>query len=57
MKMHSRFLIAGITWLILCIYQLKNNNMFMVILSAIVTIILFALAAYNKFKDKNSKND
>ena len=54
MKKHSRFLIAGITWMVLCIYQFKSNNMFMVIVAAVITIILFALAVYFKLKDKNS---
>ena len=46
------YMFAGLTWLICCIYQLKNGNMFMVVFSAIIAVLLFGLAIYYKIKSK-----
>ena len=36
-------------------YQFKNGNMFMAVVSAVISVLLFALAIYNKMKSKESK--
>ena len=52
MSKQSKFLFAGLTWMLCCVYQLKNGNMFMVVFSAIIAALLFGLAIYNKIKSK-----
>ena len=44
MKKKHIYLLVGIAWLSCCIYQLKNSNMFMVVVSAIISVLFFALA-------------
>ena len=44
MKKQHIYLLVGIAWLSCCIYQLKNSNMFMVVVSAIISVLFFALA-------------
>ena len=56
MSKQKLYLLVGLTWLLCCVYQLKNGNMFMVVVSAIISVLLFALAIYNKFKSKESKS-
>ena len=57
MKKQHIYLLVGIAWLSCCIYQLKNSNMFMVVVSAIISVLFFALAIYTKNKNKQSKNN
>ena len=45
---------SGIMWLLCCVYQLKNDNMFMVVVSAIISVLFFALALLKKIKRKGS---
>ncbi len=57
MSKQSKFLFAGLTWMLCCVYQLKNGNTFMIGLSAIIAALLFGLAIYNKFKSKRHEKD
>lgn len=54
MKNKNLYSLVGLTWLISGLYQLKNDNMFMFGISAVISAALFLLDAYNKFrKNKN----
>lgn len=55
MSKQNIYLLIGITWLSCCAYQFKNGNMFMAVVSAVISVLLFALAIYNKIKSKESK--
>ncbi len=57
MSKQSLYMLVGLTWLLLCVYQLKNGNMFMVVFSGVISIILFALAIYYKLKSRKSKDN
>ncbi len=48
------YLFVGLMWLLCCVYQLKNDNMFMVVVSAIISVLFFALALLKKIKSKGS---
>ena len=39
MRKQHIYLLVGIAWLSCCIYQLKNSNMFMVVVSAIISVL------------------
>lgn len=52
MSKQSKFLFAGLTWMLCCVYQLKNGNTFMIGFSAIIAALLFGLAIYYKIKNK-----
>ena len=52
MRKQNIFLLIGITWMLCCVYQLKNGNKFMAVVSAVISVLLFALAIYNKIKSK-----
>lgn len=49
-------LFVGLVWLICGIYQFKNDNTFMVIMSAVISVIFFALGIYSKIKNKDSNS-
>ena len=51
------YMFAGLTWMLCCVYQLKNGNTFMIGFSAIIAALLFGLAIYNKFKSKRHEKD
>jgi hypothetical protein len=36
--------LIGFVWLLCCVYQLINDNMFMAVVSAIISVLLFVLA-------------
>ena len=54
MKKRNMYLFVGLAWLACCLYQLKNNNMFMVVASGIVSFLFFALFVYKMDKDNDS---
>ena len=56
MKKQNVYLLAGIAWLACGIYQLKNHNMFMVIASAVISLLCFVLAFY-KIEKKSNGSD
>ncbi len=56
MSKQNIYLFVGLTWLLCCVYQLKNDNMFMVVISAIISALFFVLAIYYKFPKKESKS-
>jgi TRAP-type uncharacterized transport system fused permease subunit len=57
MKKQDVYLLVGLVWLLCCLYQLKNSNTFMVVVSAIISILFFTLAVFTKNKNINSKNN
>ena len=52
MEKQNIYLLVGLVWLICCVYQLKNENMFMVVISAIISVLFFSLAIYKRIKTK-----
>ncbi len=39
---------VGLAWLICCIYQFKNDNIFMFVVSSIISVLFFLLAIYKR---------
>ena len=54
MSKHYLYALVGLVWLMCCIYQLKNGNMFMVVVSGIISALCFAYALYKKIQHKKS---
>ena len=46
MKKVSVYVCIGVAWLACCLFQVKNGNTFMVVVSAILAILFFALGVY-----------
>ncbi len=46
MKKVSVYVCIGVAWLACCLFQVKNDNTFMVVVSAILAILFFALGIY-----------
>lgn len=45
--------LIGLAWLLCCVYQFKNDNMFMFVASGILSLLFFLLAVYKKlYKNK-----
>ncbi len=55
MSKQNIYLFVGLTWLLCCVYQLKNDNMFMVVISAIISVLFFVMAIFYKFKKRIKK--
>lgn len=53
MKTQNKYLLVGVAWMACCIYQYKNNNMFMAAASAIISVLFLAMVIY---KNKESKH-
>lgn len=50
MNKQSVYSLAGLAWLMCCLYQLKNDNMFMVVFSAVISALCFGCALYKKIR-------
>lgn len=46
MRKQNIYLLVGLAWLACCIYQLKNGNLFMIAVSAIIAALCFFMAFY-----------
>ena len=54
MSRQNIYSLTGIAWLACCLYQLKNDNMFMFAASAVLSAIFFGMSVYKKIR--NNKN-
>ena len=50
MEKQDIYPLVGLVWMACCIYQIKNNNMFMIVVSAVISAMFFLLAAYRIYK-------
>lgn len=52
MNKKSIYPLISLAWLLCCAYQFKNDNMFMVVVSGILSLLFFLMAVYKKDKQK-----
>lgn len=52
MSRQNIYSLIGIAWLACCLYQLKNDNMFMFAASAVLSAIFFGMSVYKKIRNK-----